>query len=564
MKTFYLILFICSNLFSQISTSFTNYDFGDVNVNQNYQVELTFYNQFDFNYEINSFKRFGAAYQVSDTNFTILAGDSFKVTFSLLPKTNILYKDVFVFSGSDSTNGAVINISAAAKYGNFYDAITYNLFDNQLKLALTTYVSGHTSLGYNLARDKMFMEIDNKKVNGQGAAVNTLECVYTGREAVGYTSRQDAQTNYNFNTEHTWPQSAFGSSEPMLSDLYHLFPTDETANNRRANYPFDFVTNNITWEVGGSKLGRNNANQIVFEPRDVHKGDVSRGMLYFLIRYPSNYGNFLNAHQEQVYRNWNELDTVTQIERNRNNAIASLQGKRNPFIDHPEFVNRIFSFYTNQQTPPAPVLDYFPLVLKFDSTAVGDSSEIIINLINGGNTDITFHNFSSNNSVFTVDFTPMDLTTKSFAQVKIKFKPVDIGFVTANLQLNTNVGNRNIPISGIGKGTTGIQNESNFLINEFELLQNYPNPFNPSTEISYQISELSKVSLKVYDILGKEIATLVDDFKEAGKYSVSFSTETFGNASNYGGLTSGIYFYQLTAINGKNNFNEIKKMIYLK
>jgi beta propeller repeat protein len=63
---------------------------------------------------------------------------------------------------------------------------------------------------------------------------------------------------------------------------------------------------------------------------------------------------------------------------------------------------------------------------------------------------------------------------------------------------------------------------SNIQISDFELEQNYPNPFNPSTRIKYQVSSLSQVIIKVYDLLGREIATLVDEYKPAGRYEVEF------------------------------------------
>jgi hypothetical protein len=86
---------------------------------------------------------------------------------------------------------------------------------------------------------------------------------------------------------------------------------------------------------------------------------------------------------------------------------------------------------------------------------------------------------------------------------------------------------------------------------DFALSQNYPNPFNPSTRIKYQLPNDSDVSLKVYDILGNEVATLVNEFKQAGYYEVIF------DASN---LTSGIYIYKVTA----GSYIETKKMILLK
>ena len=89
----------------------------------------------------------------------------------------------------------------------------------------------------------------------------------------------------------------------------------------------------------------------------------------------------------------------------------------------------------------------------------------------------------------------------------------------------------------------------------FALSQNYPNPFNPSTMISYQVPVNSRVTLKVYDMLGREVATLVNDRQEAGSYSVPFN-------SNKGGLSlsSGVYFYRLNA----GSFVSVKKLILMK
>jgi hypothetical protein len=78
-------------------------------------------------------------------------------------------------------------------------------------------------------------------------------------------------------------------------------------------------------------------------------------------------------------------------------------------------------------------------------------------------------------------------------------------------------------------------------LSSFTLSQNYPNPFNPSTKIQYAVSERQFVSLKVYDVLGNEIATLVNEEKPAGSYEVEFSVGQNSILS----LSSGIYFYQL-------------------
>ena len=86
---------------------------------------------------------------------------------------------------------------------------------------------------------------------------------------------------------------------------------------------------------------------------------------------------------------------------------------------------------------------------------------------------------------------------------------------------------------------------------EFSLSQNYPNPFNPSTLIRYQVANTGKVRLNVYDVLGREVATLVNDVKPAGSYTVTF------NAAN---VPSGVYFYRLQTA----SFTETKRLVVLK
>jgi photosystem II stability/assembly factor-like uncharacterized protein len=95
------------------------------------------------------------------------------------------------------------------------------------------------------------------------------------------------------------------------------------------------------------------------------------------------------------------------------------------------------------------------------------------------------------------------------------------------------------------------------------LSQNYPNPFNPNTKIKYQIPELSFITLTVYDVLGKEVATLVNEEKAVGSYEVEFNSTGLSHQT----IPSGIYFYRLKvypANGGANEFVQVKKMILLK
>ena len=98
---------------------------------------------------------------------------------------------------------------------------------------------------------------------------------------------------------------------------------------------------------------------------------------------------------------------------------------------------------------------------------------------------------------------------------------------------------------------------------KFELYQNYPNPFNPSTIISYQLPYDSRVTIKIYNLLGKEVSSLFDGFQTAGYYENRFSAEGINGRA----LSSGMYIYRLTAksSDGKSKeFSSIKKMMVLK
>ncbi|MBM4176363.1 MAG: T9SS type A sorting domain-containing protein [Ignavibacteria bacterium] len=95
--------------------------------------------------------------------------------------------------------------------------------------------------------------------------------------------------------------------------------------------------------------------------------------------------------------------------------------------------------------------------------------------------------------------------------------------------------------------------EGDLLKIDYKLYQNYPNPFNPSTVISFQLSAVSQVSIRVFDILGREVAVLVDEVIGPGIYNYPFSILHYP-------LRSSVYFYQLKA----GNFVETKKMVYLK
>ncbi|MFH1197301.1 MAG: CotH kinase family protein [bacterium] len=106
-------------------------------------------------------------------------------------------------------------------------------------------------------------------------------------------------------------------------------------------------------------------------------------------------------------------------------------------------------------------------------------------------------------------------------------------------------------------GGTAVQDES-FNLKDFILYQNYPNPFNPTTIINYTIAKQSNVTLIIYDALGREVTTLINEEKAAGNYTVEFDASSIANGTT--GISSGIYFYQLKA----GSFTQTKKMLLLR
>lgn len=165
---------------------------------------------------------------------------------------------------------------------------------------------------YSTATRQMFTQLDKDAGRVTG--------VYTGQQVEVGTEKPDPNT---MNTEHTWPQSEGADRPPAKCDLHHLYPTMSTANTARGSLPFGEVDTDIRWSEGGSK-----ASATHFEPRDVHKGNVARAMLYFSLRYETE----LDPDQRALFLQWSEADPVTTGDLNRSATIARWQGSPNPFV----------------------------------------------------------------------------------------------------------------------------------------------------------------------------------------------------------------------------------------
>ena len=483
-------------------------------------------------------------------SFNINPSDSSLVWVLFRSNQNITYYDFIIFENTELNYPIVNYLTATAKYPDAMYSFTQGLVDEQLKTALKTFCSTNTNNNYTTSRTAMFSTIDDYNND------DTIECVYTGRK-VYTTGIPSVNPPQSMNTEHTFPQGFFNQDEPMRSDVHHLYPTDEVANNRRNNYDFGFVVSGITWQVGGSILGNDYENQLVFETRDQHKGNVARSLFYFLIRY-QNYGPFMDAKQESVLRQWNLIDTVDAKERIRENRIQAFQNNRSPFVDHPEFIDRIKSTFSVIPVINKPEISVSPFNITFDTLAVNDTVSYYLSLFNYGTGNLNINSITSSSSQFIIEYVPPTIPQHDFRYAKIKFRPNQLNQTfTSALTIDNFDSTITVNVTGYSNNTVGVSTITQAIPFEYSLSQNYPNPFNPATVINYNIAfPLNKggqgiVTLKVYDVLGNEIATLVNQKQNAGSYSVNFDATNF---------PSGIYYYQLTA----GEFVQTKRMTLIK
>jgi hypothetical protein len=478
-------------------------------------------------------------------SFNINPYDSVLITVYFRTNQNVTYRDFLIFENKTLKYPIIYYGLTTAKYPDTIYRYTQGLYDENLKTVLRSHTTtGYVSLGYDNARDNMFATVDKYLTN------DTIECVYIGRK-IRAVNRTEAQ-NLGFDTEHTFPQSFFGSLEPMKSDLFHMYPTDTYPNNKRSNYPFGIVVT-ATWDSAGSKLGHDYENVTVFEPRNKHKGNVARSLFYFCVKYNNvSPGGFMTTKQENALRLWNVSDTVDANERARNNRIAALEHVRNPFIDHPELIDRIKSTFTVAVTTPAPKVSASPFNVVYDTLSSNDTSSYYVALMNYGTAALTVNSVTSSISQFIVENFPASVPLAEMRYIKVKFHPTAINQTyNGTLTINNSDSTIIVNLKGFSNSTIGIKQISSDVPDNFALHQNYPNPFNPSTIINYQLAMSSYVNLKIFDITGKEVKVLVNTKQEAGTYEVEFNAEN---------LPSGVYFYKLIT----DNFSDTKRALLLK
>ncbi|MEM6343831.1 MAG: endonuclease [Bacteroidota bacterium] len=441
--------------------------------------------------EIRFFNTYTAKdFWVNNSNLSVPAKGQLSFFVYFQPRHNISYNSEMLIL-TDSKRGSLsVNLRGVGKYSIPYYNGLANKEEQALKGAISSLLAqNYVQLSYNASRDEMFMVIDNQRVNGQGASINTLEGAYTGQQISGFANRTGAQS-MGFNTEHVFPQSFFSSNLPMRSDIHHLFPTEASANGERGNLPFGVVSN-PSWQVGGSKKGNGR-----FEPRDEHKGEIARAMLYFVLRY-QDYNNFI-ASQTAILKQWNIDFPPDEVALKRNDDIEAVQGNRNPFVDYPQLAERITNFSANSVATANWQLDREAGNIAFDTVGFPTQAYYQYPLVNHGNQDIQLNQLSFKQGFFSFkDNSGSPATISPGEAITILIRPDNgIGLVNDTLQITTNIPGTeqiSVPISAFLDTANPIESTFSSPFSVFPIPSRgtlFLEGGNPQQKTHYQLSDL--------------------------------------------------------------------------
>ncbi|MET7293481.1 endonuclease [Streptomyces griseoloalbus] len=241
-------------------------------------------------------------------------------------------------AGAATTAGA-----ATSAYDDTYYADAIGKSGTALKDSLHTIISDQTKISYSAVWDAL--KVTDQDPNNS----NNVVLLYSG---ISRSKSLNGGDTGDWNREHVWAKSHgdFGTSTGPGTDLHHLRPEDVQVNSIRGNKDFDNGGGSFT-NSGGSLTDSNS-----FEPRAAVKGDVARMILYMAVRYEGTDGwpdlepndsvtNGSNPYHGRlsVLKQWNQQDPPSAFEERRNEVIYdSYQHNRNPFIDHPEWVESIW------------------------------------------------------------------------------------------------------------------------------------------------------------------------------------------------------------------------------
>lgn len=210
---------------------------------------------------------------------------------------------------------------------------------------------------------------------------------------------------------------------------------------------------------------------------------------------------------------------------------------------------------------PLPLLTTSTKAHHFGSVKIIDTSSTILYASNKSINTIRIDSISVRNRAFSVPSnpTPIYLLSNDSLPITIRFAPDVAGqyLDTLKIYCSPQQSSAIILLDGTGTPVDGVERISSVIPDKFVLEQNYPNPFNPGTTIRYSIPEAAYVSIKVFDLVGRETASIVEQVQSAGHYSVYWNAERF---------SSGMYFYRLTARSEASSKNIVllKKLSMIK
>jgi len=295
------------------------------------------------------------AYSIVSGGSTLVSGSSFGSSES---------KPFTIGSGGNNGGGG----NPPGDLGEYYRSAE-GLSGYTLKTALYNIIRTHTSQGYGALWTFYNSHELDRYYENDGTILDIYSENPTGGDPYTYIKSSDQCGSYSgegscYNREHSFPRSWFGGSrEPMNSDVHHIFASDGYVNGRRSSFPYGEVGSATYTSNNGSKLGSGSGigyTGTVFEPIDEFKGDLARAYFYMATRYQDQIAGWegnssssnaaLNGTSTQVFetwmlnmlKKWHNDDPVSQKETDRNNAAQDHQGNRNPFVDHPEFVQSIW------------------------------------------------------------------------------------------------------------------------------------------------------------------------------------------------------------------------------
>ncbi|MEJ7627472.1 MAG: endonuclease [Ferruginibacter sp.] len=449
----------------------------------------------------------------------VFAGSGSSVTVTGLISNVTYYATVFTYNNCGGTpdyltTGNIVQSFTTTSAANYYSSITTQTCA-PLKTALSSIINnGVVLLPYGSIDDVNHPTTDDH-LNDAGTQTIVWD-MYSdnpaGAEAYTYTFAQAGSSasaeGQGWNKEHTFPNSWFSQTSSTNnfpgSDLHQIVPTDIYVNAQRGNLPYGIVGTVTNTYTNGSKKGTSqtaipNYTGEVFEPIDAYKGDLARITLYMVTRYENEIPTWENYQATgdavmdgltfpsvepaylQMLLAWHAADPVSVKETERNETVFNFQGNRNPFVDHPEYVQSIWG--TSCLVVPVTLTSF---------TGIRNNGNVL--LYWAVNNEVNFKTYAVERSFNGINFEKIgevagqnlsnykftDLTVSGKSVIYYRLKMIDIDGQFRYSSVVVLKGNDNLPLAFI-----------------------YPNPTAGELHIQLYESLLVKSTISITDLTGR-------------------------------------------------------------